>query len=449
MFHSLSQKLQGVFQRLRGKGTLHEADVAEALREVRLALLEADVNFKVVRDLIARIRERAVGSEVLESLTPAQQVISIVNEELCSVLGGEAGRLTYAAKPPTVILMVGLQGSGKTTTCGKLATLIRRQGRRPLLVACDIYRPAAIRQLQVVGAGIGVPVHAQESERDVVRIAREGLLAAQAQQCDVVIVDTAGRLHVDEAMMEEAQRLAAALEPAETLLVLDAMTGQDAVNVATQFTGRLNVTGFILTKMDGDTRGGAAISIRAVTGKPIKFIGVGEKSDALEQFHPDRMASRILGMGDVLSLIERAQSAVDEKSALELERKLRANRFDLEDFLTQMQQARKLGPLDQLLSALPGMSGVDLKDAIDERELNRVQAIIQSMTREERRNPEVLNGSRRRRIARGSGTSVQQVNQLLKQFEAMREMFASMNRPSGARQRARMRAMIPRMPFGR
>jgi signal recognition particle subunit SRP54 len=445
MFNSLTQKLTGVFGRLRGKGTLREQDVTEALREVRLALLEADVNFKVVKDLVARIKERAIGGEVLESLTPGQQVVSIVNEELCAVLGADESHITYSTRPPTVILMVGLQGSGKTTTCAKLATMIRKQGRRPMMVACDIYRPAAIKQLQVVGEGTKTPVHADFEQRDVVRIAQDGLLAAQTAQCDVVIVDTAGRLHVDEEMMGEVQRLESALKPSETLLVLDSMTGQDAVNVATQFTERLNVSGFILTKLDGDTRGGAAISIRAVTGKPIKFMGVGEKADALEPFHPDRMASRILGMGDVLSLIERAHAAVDEKSALELEKKLKANKFDLEDFLQQMQQARKLGPLDQLLSAIPGFSGMNLPEgAIDEKEMDRCQAIIQSMTREERHNPGILNGGRRRRIARGSGTSVQEVNQLLKQFESMRQMFSAFSKPTAAKKR--MRGLMGRMP---
>lgn len=449
MFNSLTAKLQGVFSKLRGKGTLREQDVAEALREVRLALLEADVNFRVVKDLVARIRERAVGSDVLESLTPAQQVIKIVNEELCAVLGEDESRIQYASRPPTVILMVGLQGSGKTTTCGKLATLVRRQGRRPMLVACDIYRPAAIKQLQVVGEGVKVPVHADLEQRDVVRIAQEGLRAAQAAQCDVVIVDTAGRLHVDEEMMSEVQRLGAALQPSETLLILDAMTGQDAVTVATQFTERLDVTGFVLTKLDGDTRGGAAISIRAVTGKPIKFAGVGEKAEALEPFHPDRMASRILGMGDVLSLIERAQAAVDEKAALELEKRLLANKFDLEDFLNQLLQVRKMGPLDQIMQALPFFGGAKMPQAeVDEKELDRFQAIIQSMTREERRDPHILNGSRRRRIARGSGTSVQEVNRLLKQFEQMRSMFSQINKLQKKSAQGGMRG-LPRMPFAR
>jgi len=439
VFQSLAEKLQGVFHRLRGKGTLREQDVTDALREVRLALLEADVHFKVVKDLVGRIRERAVGADVLESLTPAQQVVSIVNEELCAVLGEDAaGRLQFAGKPPSVILMVGLQGSGKTTTCGKLAAYVRRLGRRPCLVACDIYRPAAIKQLQVVGAGVNVPVHADLESRDVLAIARDGLRAAQAQQCDVVIVDTAGRLHVDEEMMAEVERLRQLLQPSETLLVLDAMTGQDAVNVATQFTERLGVSGFVLTKLDGDARGGAAISIRAVTGKPVKFIGVGEKADALEAFHPSRMASRILGMGDVLSLIEKAQSAVDEKAALDFEKKLLQNRFDLEDFLTQLVQVRKMGPLDQILGALPMFGGAKMpKPDVDEKELNRFQAIIQSMTRQERRDPALLNGSRRRRIARGSGTSVQEVNQLLKQFEQMRRMFGQISQIQSGKKKLR------------
>jgi signal recognition particle subunit SRP54 len=438
VFNSLTEKLQGVFQRLRGKGTLREQDVAEALREVRLALLEADVNFRVVKDLVARIKERAVGVEVLESLTPAQMVISIVNEELCAVLGEDESRINYASRPPSVILMVGLQGSGKTTTCAKLATLVRRQGRRPMLAACDIYRPAAIRQLQVVGEGVKVPVYADTESRDVVRIAQDAARAAHEQQCDVLIVDTAGRLHVDEEMMAEVERLEKAMQPSETLLVLDAMTGQDAVNVATQFTDRLNVSGFVLTKLDGDTRGGAAISIRAVTGKPIKFAGIGEKSDALEPFHPERMASRILGMGDVLSIIEKAQAAVDEKAAMELERKIRANRFDLEDFLSQLLQVRKMGPLDQILGALPFFGGANgPAPEVDEKELNRFQAIIQSMTKEERRDPAILNGSRRRRIARGSGTSVQQVNQLLNQFNEMRRMFTQINQIQSGKKKLR------------
>ena len=446
MFQALSAKLQGVFQRLRGKGTLREQDITEALREVRLALLEADVNFKVVKDLCDRIKERAVGQDVLESLTPGQHVVGIVQEELTAVLGEEAAFLRYGSKPPTVIMLVGLQGSGKTTTCGKLAAYVRRQGRRPMLVACDVYRPAAIRQVQVVGESVRVPVHAEMEEKDVLRIAQNSVAAALAAQCDVLILDTAGRLHVDEAMMSEVQALQRVMAPTEVLLVLDSMTGQDAVNVATRFSETLDLTGFILTKLDGDARGGAALSIRAVTGKPIKFAGVGEKMEALEPFHPARMASRILGMGDIVSLFERAQAAVDTKAAEQLERKLKANRFDLEDFLIQMQQVRKMGPLEQLLQAIPGFSGKDLPE-LPEKELGRMQAIIQSMTRDERRDPDILNGSRRRRIARGSGTTVQEVNQLVKQFDQMRQMFAKMNRQPGRRNA--LRTMMRQLPHGR
>jgi signal recognition particle subunit SRP54 len=444
MFDSLSQKLQGVFDRLRGKGTLREGDVTEALREVRLALLEADVNFRVVKDLVARIKERAIGHEVLESLTPAQQVVGIVNEELCAVLGEES-RLSFAAQPPTIILVVGLQGSGKTTLCAKLGHLLRRQGRRPLIAACDVYRPAAIKQLQVLGEQVQVPVFTLGDRPDVVDIARAAMVQAAADGRDTVIVDTAGRLHVDEQMMVEVERLAEALGPHEVLLVLDAMTGQDAVNVATTFTDRLGVTGFVLTKMDGDTRGGAAISIRAVAGKPIKFVGVGEKPEALEPFHPDRMASRILGMGDIVSLVERAHQLVDEKKARELEKKIRANQFDLDDYLAQLLEVRRMGPIQEILAAIPGFNRLAQKPEIDERELTHVQAIIQSMTPGERRDPHLINGSRRRRIARGSGTSVQEVNRLLNQFAQMRKMFHEMNEVQSGRKR--MDAM--RMPFMR
>jgi signal recognition particle subunit SRP54 len=437
MFESLSEKLQNVFKRLRGKGGLTEADVAEAMREVRLALLEADANFRVVKDFVNRVKERAVGAEVLESLTPAQQVIKIVNETLTDLLGSEEAHLTLAPRPPTVILMVGLQGSGKTTHCGKLGLMLRKQGRRPLLVACDIYRPAAIRQLEVVGAGVEVPVFSLGDKTEPVAIARAALAKAESDGHDVVIVDTAGRLHVDDALMEEVEHLQATLSPQEILLVLDAMTGQDAVNVATQFCDRLSVTGYILSKLDSDTRGGAAISIRAVTGKPIKFVGVGEKPEALEAFHPDRMASRILGMGDVLSLIEKAEAMLDEQKQLELEKKLRANRFDLEDYLEQMQQMRRMGPLDQILGALPGFSSLRQKPEIDERQLIRVQAIIESMTREERHDPSILNGSRRRRIAAGSGTTVQEVNQLLNQFNQMRKLLGGIARMEKSGKRPR------------
>jgi len=428
MFESLSEKLQNVFNRLRGKGGLTEADVAEAMREVRLALLEADVNFRVVKEFVTRVKERAVGQEVLESLSPTEQVIKIVHETLTDLLGGAEAHLNLAPRPPTVILMVGLQGSGKTTHCGKLALMLRKQGRRPLLAACDIYRPAAIRQLEVVGEAVEVPVFQMGDQVDPVAIARAARAKAEADGHDVLIVDTAGRLHVDDALMAEVERLQAELAPHEILLVLDAMTGQDAVNVATQFCDRLNVSGFILTKLDSDTRGGAAISIRAVAGKPIKFVGVGEKPDALDAFYPDRMARRILGMGDVLSLIERAEAMFDEKKQLELEKKLRANRFDLEDYLDQMQQMRKMGPLEQLLEAIPGFSQMRNKPKIDEKHFVRVQAIIQSMTREERRDPSIINGSRRRRIAAGSGTTVHEVNELLGQFNQMRKLLGTINR---------------------
>jgi signal recognition particle subunit SRP54 len=426
MFESLSDKLQNVFKRLRGKGSLTEADVSEALREVRLALLEADVNFRVVKDFVARVKERAVGQDVLESLTPAQMVVKIVNEELTAILGGEEARLNFAPRPPTILLMVGLQGSGKTTHCAKLANLLRKQGRRPLLVACDIYRPGAIKQLQVVGEQVQTPVFTLGDKQDPVGIARAGVQHAAENGNDVVIVDTAGRLHIDEQMMDEVARLQQALQPTEVLLVLDAMTGQDAVTVAKEFSERLSVTGFILTKLDGDTRGGAAISIRAVVGQPIKFLGVGEKPDAIEVFHPDRLASRILGMGDVLTLIEKAEAVIDEKRALELEKKLRTNRFDLEDYLEQIQQMRKMGPLEQILNAIPGFSAMQAKGKleIDEKELNRVTAIIQSMTRQERHDPALINGSRRRRIAAGSGTTVQEVNRLLNQFTQMRKALS-------------------------
>ena len=424
MFESLSEKLQNVFKRLRGKGSLSEADVNEALREVRLVLLEADVNFRVVKDFIARIRERAVGQEVLESLTPAQQVVKIVSEELTSLLGGSEVGIKLAQKPPTIIMLAGLQGSGKTTTAAKLANTLRKQGRKPLLVAADIYRPAAIKQLQVLGSQIGIPVFSLGDKQDAVSIGKAAVASAQSNGQDVVILDTAGRLHIDEQMMDELKRLKAAISPSEVLLVVDAMTGQDAVNVAEQFNQALEVDGFIVTKLDSDARGGAALSIKAVTGRPIKFAGAGEKLDALEPFHPERMAGRILGMGDVLSLIEKAEAAMDQQKAEELERKLRENRFDFDDYLNQLQQMKKMGPLDQLIGLIPGLNPKQMKGVeIDESQVGRVEAIICSMTREERHHPELMNGSRRRRIAAGSGTSVQEVNRLTNQFEQMRKMI--------------------------
>lgn len=427
MFESLSEKLQSVFKKLRGKGVLSEQDVNDALREVRMVLLEADVNFRVVKDFVTRIRERAVGQEILQSLSPAQHVVKIVNEELTALLGGSEAGLTLSPKPPTVIMVAGLQGSGKTTTAAKLANLLRKQGRKPLLVAADIYRPAAIKQLQVLGEQLSIPVFSLGDKQDPVSICKAAVGSAQTNGQDVVILDTAGRLHIDEQLMDELKRIRATLSPQETLLVIDAMTGQDAVNVAEEFNSALEVDGFVVTKLDSDARGGAALSIKAVTGKPIKFAGVGEKLDALEPFHPERMASRILGMGDVLSLIEKAESALDEEKAEELERKLRENKFDFEDYLDQLQQMRKMGPLDQLLGMIPGFNAKQMQGVeVDEGQIGKVEAIIRSMTREERHHPEVINGSRRRRIAGGSGTSVQEVNRLLNQFEQMKKMIRSL-----------------------
>ncbi|MCL6629853.1 MAG: signal recognition particle protein [Armatimonadetes bacterium] len=427
MFESLSEKLQGVFKKLRGKGTLSEQDVNDALREVRLVLLEADVNFRVVKEFISRVRERAIGQEVLQSLSPAQQVIKIVHEELIQLLGGGETGLNTASKPPTVIMLAGLHGSGKTTTAAKLAALMRKQGRRPLLVACDVYRPAAVKQLQVLGEQIGVPVFSLGDKQDPVDIAKAAVSSAASNGQDVVILDVAGRLHIDEELMDELKRIRAAVNPNEVLLVVDAMTGQDAVNIAEQFNAALEVDGFVLTKLDSDARGGAALSVRAVTGKPIKFAGVSEKMDGLEPFYPDRMAGRILGMGDVLSLIEKAEAALDAQKAQELEKKLRENKFDFEDYLDQLRQMRKMGPLDQLLNMIPGFNAAKIKGLeIDEQQVARVEAIIQSMTREERHHPEILNGSRRRRIAQGSGTSIQEVNRLINQFDQMRKMIREM-----------------------
>ncbi len=426
MFESLSDKLQGVFKRLRGHGTLSEEDVNAALREVRLALLEADVNFKVVKDFVARVKERAIGEHILEGLGAAQQVVKIVHEEMIQLLGGEEGaaRLALAPRPPSVLMLCGLQGAGKTTLAAKLAVHLRKQGRNPVLAACDVQRPAAIKQLQVVGEQAKTPVFTLGAA-DPVRIAREAVAWAQGNGADIVILDTAGRLHIDDGLMREVEGIKEATRPSDILLVLDAMTGQDAVNVAREFDEALGVGGFVLTKIDGDARGGAAISIRSVVGKPIKFVGVGEKLDALEVFHPDRMASRILGMGDVLTLIEKAEAALDEKKALEMEKKLRAGKFDFEDYLEQIQQMRRLGPLDQILGMIPGLGGGKaLKNLeVDEKQIAHVEAIIRSMTAEERRDPVVLNGSRRKRIALGSGTSVQEVNRLLNQYEQMRKMM--------------------------
>lgn len=430
MFGGLTEKLANAFKRFRNRGKLTEADVKEGMREVKLALLEADVNFKVVKDFIKTVTERAVGSEVLESLMPWQQVIKIVNEELIKLMGSETAKLEISSKPPTVVMMVGLQGAGKTTHTGKIASLMKSKGKNPLLVACDVYRPAAVDQLKIVGETIGIPVFSMGTKVSPVEIAKAGVLHAKKNGFDMVFIDTAGRLHIDEELMDELVNIKKATEPTEILLTVDAMTGQDAVNVAKTFNEMLDITGVVLTKMDGDTRGGAALSVKYITGKPIKFIGTGEKMDAIELFHPDRMASRILGMGDVLSLIERAEATIDEKNAREMEKKFREQSFTLDDFLDQMHQIKKMGNIEQLLGMIPGMKAGALKEAqFDEKQMARIEAIILSMTKQERERPEIINGSRRKRIAKGSGTTVEDVNKLLKQFEQMKKtmkQFASM-----------------------
>lgn len=425
VFSGLAEKLQETFKKLRGKGRLTEEDVDQALKEVRRALIGADVNFKVVKDFIARVRERAVGVDVLQSLTPAQQVIKIVHDELTSLMGGSRSKIELAPAPPTVVMMVGLHGAGKTTTTAKLANHMRRQGRRPLLVACDIYRPAAIKQLQVLGGQLDIPVFNMGDSVAPPDIARAAVEKARREGNDLVIIDTAGRLHIDDELMTELQNIVDAVKPNELLLVVDAMTGQDAVNVAKTFNERLSLTGVVLTKLDGDTRGGAALSVKAVTGCPIKFTGVGEKLDALEDFHPNRMADRILGMGDMLTLIEKAQASFDQEQVEKLNKRIRSMEFTLEDFVQQLNQVKKMGPIDQILGMIPGFGGMKkLKDLeVDEKDLVFVEAIIKSMTPWERQHPQEINGSRRRRIARGSGTSVQEVNRLLKQFEQTRKMM--------------------------
>ncbi len=430
-FESLSAKLQEVFKQLKSKGKLTEKDVKEALRLVKLALLEADVNFKIVKEFISTITEKSVGSEVLEGLNPAQQVIKIVNDELVGLLGNTQSKLTFSQKPPTIFMMVGLQGAGKTTTCGKLAGLLRKQGKSPLLVACDIYRPAAIKQLQVVGANYNIPVFEMGSKLSPTDIAKAAISHAASNSNDVIIIDTAGRLHINEQLMDELKDVKASVRPQEILLVIDAMTGQDAVTVAESFNSQLGIDGIIITKLDGDTRGGAALSVRSVTKKPIKYVGMGEKLEDLEAFFPDRMASRILGMGDVLSLIEKAQEAFDEKQARELEKKIRTNEFTLTDFLLQMQQVKKMGPLKNVLDMIPGLNKANIDNIeMDEKALAHVEAIILSMTPYERQNPSVLNGSRKKRIAIGSGRSIQEVNRLLKQFEEMKKMMKQFTDPA-------------------
>lgn len=445
MFESLSEKLQNVFSKLRSRGGLTEAEVNEALREIRLVLLEADVNFKVVKNFIARVKERAIGEDVLKGLNPAQQVIKIVNDELIALLGGEQAKLKIADRLPNVIMVSGLHGAGKTTQVAKLAYMLKKQGKKPLLVAGDVYRPAAIQQLKTLGQQVGVDVFDIGDKQDAVAVAKAAMNQAGSNGNDYVLIDVAGRLHIDEEMMDELKRLRASIDVTEVLLVVDAMTGQDAVNVAQQFNEALEIDGVIMTKLDGDARGGAALSIKAVTGKPIKFIGTSEKMDGLEPFYPDRMASRILGMGDVLSLIEKAQQAVDEDQARQMEKKFRENKFDLNDYLVQLQQTRKMGSLKDIMGMIPGL-GSKIKDSdIDERELTRVEAILQSMTMEERSNPSILNASRRRRIAAGSGTTVYDVNQLVKQFEEMKKMIRMM---TGADDMGKKRKKMPDFPFG-
>ncbi|MEO6890896.1 MAG: signal recognition particle protein [Ktedonobacteraceae bacterium] len=437
MFESLSKRLEGVFTNLNGKGKLTEEDVNEAMREVRLALLEADVNLRVVRQFVEQVRAKAVGAEVLGSFSPAQQVLQVVNEQLIEMLGGEGSQNKFdlGGSPPTVIMLVGLQGSGKTTTAAKLANYLRRQGQRPMLVAADMYRPAAVRQLQTLGKQLSLPVYAEPIGADPVDICVNSLTYARDQAASVVILDTAGRLNIDERMMQEVINIRTRLQPREVLLVADAMTGQEAVRVADDFNKAVSLTGMILTKMDGDARGGAALSIRSVTGVPIKFMGVGEKTDALEPFYPDRLASRILGMGDVLSLIERAQETIDEEEALKAQAKLQQGKFDLEDFLSAMRQLKRMGPLRQVMEMMPGFNKLaampEMDEALEGDQLKHIEAIVLSMTIAERRTPDIINGSRRKRIAKGSGTSVQEVNQLLSQFTEMRTMVRQMSTGKG------------------
>jgi len=432
-FENLSDKLQDTFKKLKGKGVLTEEDIDKAMREVKLALLEADVNFKVVKEFVADVKAKAIGSDVLNSLTPGQQVVKIVNDELISLMGGTNSKLTYSSTGFTTILMVGLQGTGKTTTCGKLAMYLKKEGKKPMLAACDIYRPAAIDQLEVVGKQVDVPVYTERDNRKAEEIALHAKKEAESKGYNVLIVDTAGRLQIDEELMEELVRVKSAVKPHEILLVVDALTGQDAVNAAEGFNEKLGIDGIIMTKMDGDSRGGAALSAKKVTGKPVKFMGMGEKLDALEPFHPERMASRILGMGDMLSLIEKAQETYDEEKAAKLEKKLRRNEFTLEDFLDQMGEVRNMGGLGKILDMLPGVNKKNVsKDDIDkgEKEFRQMEAIIRSMTLEERRNPALLNASRRKRIAQGAGQSVAKVNQLIKKYEDAKKLMKQFNNPN-------------------
>ena len=429
-FEGLSSRLQDITRKLKGKARISETDLKEMLREVKLALLEADVNYKIVKEFINTIQEKALGQDVLKSLTPGQQVVKIVKDELVEFLGGTESKINFTPNPPTVIMLVGLQGSGKTTTSGKLANLLRKQGKKPLLVACDVYRPAAIKQLQVVGNQLNIPVYSNENSKDVVHIAKQALNVAISKMNDVVILDTAGRLHIDEELMQELKNLKSNVKPHEILLVVDSMTGQDAVNVAESFNGNIGIDGVILTKLDGDTRGGAALSVKKVTGRPIKFAAVGEKLNDIETFHPERMASRILGMGDILSVIEKAEETFDAEQAIKLEEKLRKQEFDLDDYLSQLRQIKKMGSFSGLLKMIPGMN--QLKDVkVDDKEFVKIEAIICSMTKKEKRNPKILNGSRRLRIAKGSGTTVQDVNKFMKSFEMTQMMMKKMKSQKG------------------
>ena len=429
-FEGLSSRLQEITRKIRGKARITESDLKEMLREVKLALLEADVNYKIVKEFTESIREKALGKDVLKSLTPGQQVIKIVKDELVELLGGTESRVNFSPNPPTVIMLVGLQGSGKTTTAGKLANLFRKQGKKPLLVACDIYRPAAIQQLQVVGKQLNIPVYSNEESKDVVHIAKQAMSVAMSKLNDVIILDTAGRLHIDEALMDELKNVKAGVKPHEILLVVDAMTGQDAVNVAEKFNDALGIDGIVLTKLDGDTRGGSALSVKKITGKPIKFAATGEKLNDIEVFHPDRMASRILGMGDILSVIEKAEEAFDEEQAEKLEKQLKKKEFDLDDYLAQIRQIKKMGSFSSLLKLIPGMN--QLKDVkLDDKEFVKIEAIICSMTKAEKRDVRILNGSRRQRIAKGSGTSVQEINKFIKSFEMTQKMMKQMKSNKG------------------
>jgi len=429
-FEGLSSRLQEITRKLKGKARITDSDLKEMLREVKLALLEADVNYKIVKDFINTIQEKAQGADVLKSLTPGQQVIKIVKDELVELLGGTESKINFTPNPPTIIMLVGLQGSGKTTTAGKLANLLRKQGKNPLLVACDVYRPAAIKQLQVVGSSLNIPVFANETSKDVVHIAKQAQNVAMSKLNDVIILDTAGRLHIDEALMDELKNLKSNVKPHEILLVVDSMTGQDAVNVATSFNETVGIDGIILTKLDGDTRGGAALSVKNVTGRPIKFAATGEKLSDIEAFHPERMASRILGMGDVLSIIEKAEEAFDEEEALKLEKKLRKQEFDLDDYLAQLRQMKKMGSFSSILKMIPGMSKFgDIK--VDDKEFVKIEAIICSMTKQEKKNTRLLNASRRQRIAKGSGTTVQDINKFISSFEMTQKLMKQMKNNKG------------------